>query len=47
MTSADITIALYRRVDEIVTGAIATVTVGGAILVTAAVIKAAILYLVP
>lgn len=46
MNSNTIRRALYRRVDEIVDGAIATVIVGGAILVTAAVIKAALLHLV-
>ena len=46
MNSNTIRRALCRRVDEIVDGAFATVIVGGFILVTAAAIKASLLYLV-
>jgi hypothetical protein len=46
MNTSTIRKALYRKVDEVVEGAIAAFVVFGSMLVSAAVLKAALLYLV-
>ncbi|MFM0089262.1 hypothetical protein PQR46_20365 [Paraburkholderia sediminicola] len=46
MNSRTIRKALYRKVDEAIDGLIAMFMVGGTILLTAAIPKAALLYLV-